>query len=498
MKSAIVFLLGGSLLAWTMAHAQSQNTQIVAEPVESMTAVALKGKAPVNQQILSVTLPIPQQATLSNGLRIFLLEDHKLPVFSLQFSIRGGGLADPPQQQGLAMITAGMLREGTKRYGSREIAEKFATLGASFDATATPSSMESAISVTGLSENIDAIIALVGEVVRHPEFSSEELEKFKTRHLSTLQYQRSLPSFLAREAFMAAVYGAHPGSLVVPPESVLRSVTRSDLVAYHDAMYWPDNIILVAHGDLTIKELVAALENTFGSWSKTKKPMRPPPLAPQPSKSRVMLLDRPGSVQTSLWLGALGIRRDSEDYFPLLVMNHILGGGPASRLFLNLREDKGYTYGVSSIFTGSNFPGVVVVVTDVRTDVTGAAMQELLFELRRIASEPVSAQELRNAKRAIIGSFALSLDTPYTLIANVLTQKVLGLPENYWETYPQRVAAVTPDDIERVAAKYYGAEGLQIVAVGDGVVLRDILAKYGDVQITSGGGLEEAGLPAEQ
>ena len=157
----------------------------------------------------------------------------------------------------------------------------------------------------------------------------------------------------------------------------------------------------------------------------------------------MLLVDRPGSVQTSLWLGGLGIERRSDDYFAVLVMNHILGGGPASRLFINLREDKGYTYGVYSFFNGSRFPGVMVASTDVRTPVTEGALQELTAELRRIGSEPVPEQELKNAKRALIGGFALSLDSPQTLIGNLATQKIYSLPADYWDTYPQRVEAIT-------------------------------------------------------
>ena len=485
MKRAIPFLLGGSLLVPLLVHAQVPGAP-VERAAESIKGVELKGKAPVNPQLLRVTLPTPQEATLSNGLRVFLIEDHKLPAFSLQFSLRGGGLTDPPGRHGLAMLTAAMLHEGTKRHSSREIAEKFATLGASFGAAATPSSMETVINVTGLSEHADAILALAADVICNPAFPEEELEKFRARYLSTLQHQRSLPGFLAREAFMGAIYGTHPGSYVVPPESVLRSVTREDLAGYHDTYYRPNNVILVVHGDLTIEELVARLEQVFGTWRKAESLAIPLPALSSPEKSNVLLVDRPGSVQTSLWVGAPGIRRDSEDYFPLLVMNHILGGGPASRLFLNLREDKGYTYGVSSMFTGSNFPGVVVAVTDVRTDVTAAAMHELMSEIQRIVAEPVSAQELLSAQRALIGSFALSLDAPRALIGNVLTQKTYGLPENYWDTYPQQVEAVTPADIRRVAGKYYDTGRLQIVAVGDGAALRGVLAKYGEVQAPQG------------
>ena len=201
-----------------------------------------------------------------------------------------------------------------------------------------------------------------------------------------------------------------------------------------------------------------------------------------PAKSRVLLVDRPGSVQTSLWLGGLGIERRSDDYFAVLVMNHILGGGPASRLFINLREDKGYTYGVYSFFNGSRFPGVMVASTDVRTAVTEGAMHELMAELRRIGSEPVPEQELKNAKRALIGRFALSLDSPQTLIGNLATQKIYGLPADYWDTYPQRVEAITAADMQRVAKKYYDASRLQIVAVGDGASVHKVLEKYGTVE----------------
>ena len=172
-------------------------------------------------------------------------------------------------------------------------------------------------------------------------------------------------------------------------------------------------------------------------------------------------------------------------------MNHILGGGPASRLFLNLREDKGYTYGVYSSFSGSRFPGVVVASTDVRSEVTQPTLQELSHELKRIGEEPATAQELINAKRALIGRFALSLDSPQALIANVATQKIYELPADYWDKYPQYVEAVTPADIQRVARKYYDPKRLQLIAVGDAASVRPALEKYGEIETAAplaGGG----------
>src|SRR5690606_5276455 len=201
---------------------------------------------------------------------------------------------------------------------------------------------------------------------------------------------------------------------------------------------------------------------------------------------RAFIIDRPGSVQTTLRVGSLGIERTSEDYFALLVTNYILGGGPASRLFANLREDKGYTYGVSSGFSGSTFPGIVITSTDVRTEVTEGAMRELVKELRRLAEEPVSQEDLKNAQRALIGRFALSLDSPQTLPSNLATQKVYGFPDDYWDTYPRHVEAITPKDILRVAKKYYDPERLQIVAVGDAKSVRPILEKYASIEEPKG------------
>ena len=265
------------------------------------------------------------------------------------------------------MVTAGQLREGTAQRTSRQIAEQLATLGGSFGAGASPSSGETSITVSGLIENIDPILDIAADLVRNAKFPQEELDKFKARYLAQLQYQRSLPGFLAQDQFMRAIYGTHPASYIVPPEAVIKELTSADLARYHAAHYRPNNAILVAYGDLKLPELVTRLERVLGSWSKAEVTPSKVTLVSAPAKSRVMLIDRPNSVQTSLWLGSLGIERNDPDYFPVLVMNHILGGGPASRLFLNLREDKGYTYGVSSFFSGSTYPGVMAASTDVRT-----------------------------------------------------------------------------------------------------------------------------------
>jgi zinc protease len=452
---------------------------------DSVSNVELKGKVPVNPEILRVRLPRAQEGLLSNGVRVYLLEDHALPTFYVSVVMKGGGLADPPERRGLAMVTASLLREGTKQRSSREIAEQLATLGSSFSASASPSSGETSAAVSGLVEHIDASLAIAADIIRNPTFPQSELDKYKSRFAAQLQYQRSLPNFIAQEQFLSALYGEHPGSLIVPPADVIAALKSEDLAKFHATAYKANNAFILAHGDVTLKDLVAKLERAFGSWERGAAAAHQTAKIADVDQARVYLIDRPGSVQTSLRVGALGIERVNEDYFAVLVMNHILGGGPASRLFRNLREDKGYTYGVGSSFGGSTFRGSIAVATDVRTEVTADAMQELMRELKRIAEEPVSKIELDHAQRALVGRFALSLESPSALISNLATQKIYGLPDDYWDTYPQYVANVTPQDIQRVAKKYLAANRLQIVAVGDMSSLREPFGQYGEVVAVS-------------
>ncbi len=202
---------------------------------------------------------------------------------------------------------------------------------------------------------------------------------------------------------------------------------------------------------------------------------------PNQSAPKIYLIDRSGSVQTVLQLGNLGITRTDPDYFALLVMDKVVGTSLTSRLFKNLREDKGYTYGAYSNFGGSKFRGTWAANSEVRTAVTEGAIKEFMYELKRIHDERVPPDELENAKRALIRSFALSLERLATLLQNIITQKLYDLPADYWDTYPQKVTAITAADIQRAAQKYVDLSHLQIVAVGDAAKIRDVLAKYGTV-----------------
>ena len=473
---ALMLIVVASSLALGQGSAPTQQ--------QSTKGAVIKGKAPVNKQVLKVKLPRAEEATLKNGLQVILLPAHKVPTFNMQLVVLSGGLSDKADYHGLSSFTAALLREGTTKRSSKDIAEQVDALGATLGANSGLSSMISTVNASGLVENLDPTLELFADVIRNPTFPQSEVDKYRTRTLAQLQFQRSIPQFLAAEQFQRAIYGtSHPASLIAPPAESLKRLTSKDLVEFHKTYYRPNNAILAIVGDVTMKEIMPKLEKVFGDWEKGTVPAVTIPQAPAQSDARIYLIDRPGSVQTVLQLGTLGIERTNPDYFAVLMADRVLGGGPSGRLFMNLREDKGYTYGAYSQFGGTKFRGTWISSSEVRTDVTEGAMKEFMYELNRMRNEQVGAEELDNAKRAIVGSFALSLEQPQTLLQNIITQKLYNLPADYWDTYPQKVSAITAQDVQRVAQKYIDLGHLQVVAVGDAAKARQILSKYGKVEL---------------
>ena len=472
------------LVALASSLAFGQGGAAPAQQPQTTKGAVVKGKAPVSKEILKVKLPRAEEAKLQNGMQVVLLRSTKVPTFNMQMVVLSGGLSDPADFRGLASFTASLLREGTKTRASKDIAEQVDSLGATLTAGSGFSSMTSTVSTAGLVENLDQTLELFADVVRNPTFPQAEVDRYKNRTLAQLQLQRSIPQFLAQEQFNRAIYGtSHPASIVTPPAESLKKLTSKDLAEFHAKDYRPNNAILAIVGDVTMKEILPKLEKAFGDWAKGDVPATTIPPAPAQGEARIYLIDRPGSVQTVLQLGTLGIERTSPDYFAVLLADRVLGGGPSGRLFMNLREDKGYTYGAYSGFGGSKFRGTWISSSEVRTDVTEGAMKEFMYELNRLRNEKVGAEELENAKRAIVGSFALSLEQPQSLLQNIITQKLYNLPADYWDTYPQKVAAITADDVQRVAQKYIDLDHLQVVAVGDAAKAREVLSKYGKVEV---------------
>jgi len=479
MNSGKFFLIFLTLMAAVVGPASAQESHSA-----DTSKVERKNRAPVSKDVLKVTLPRATEATLSNGLTVLVMENHRLPMISLQYNISGAGpIFEPSNTAGLANITAQMLREGTKTKTSVQIAEQAAQLGAEISASAAFGSSSTIVNASGLSDNLDQWLALTNDVLLNPTFPADELSRLKQRLKAQLRQQRANPNFLSNERFSRAVYGTHPAAVVAATNESIDAITSEMLTKWHQDRYAPQNAILGITGDVKAAEIVQKLEKALAAWKKTDLKEVLPPNARAAASKKVLLVDRPGSVQTTVVLGNIAIDRRDPDYIALTVANHILGGGPAARLFLNLREEKGYTYGVYSSFTALKYPGPWRAGGDVRTEVTEGAITEFLKEFQRIRDEKVPASELEEAKRAIVAGFALSLERPTELLGYAIVRKIYGFPPDYWDTYPSQVMAVTADDIQRVARKYINPDNLQVVAVGDVSKIKGTMEKYGPVEI---------------
>src|SRR5262245_14189790 len=455
----------------------------LAQQPQSLKGVVIKGKTPVNKEVLKVTLPKAYETKLGNGLQVIVLENHKLPTFTMQMVILSGGLNAPADRPATAQYTATMLREGTRTRASKQIAEAIESLGATLSASSGLSSPISAVTAGGLTENFDQIMELFADVILNPSFPAEDLNNLKNRAVAQLRFQRSQPGFLANEMFSKVMYGAHPASRVAPTQAQIQGLTPESLKQFHSSYYKPNNAIFAIVGDVKPAEVVAKLEKTFGTWRRGDVPQLDLPKVNETGPSKVYLIDRPGSEQTNLILGNLAIERNDPDYYALDVMNQVLGGGASARLFLNLREDKGYTYGAYSGFTAAKYRGAFRATAEVQSDVTKASMDELIYEFKRIRDEITPVDEFDRAKRTIVGSFALQLESPQSLLGNIITQKIYNLPADYWDAYPQKIGTVTAEDVQRVARKYLDLTKLQIVAVGDAKRITDAMKQFGTAEL---------------
>ena len=388
-----------------------------------------------------------------------------------------------------------MLREGTQSRTSVEIAEAIDRQGATLGAGSGFGSSETVLSASGLSDNFDDWFAIAVDVLLHPSFPADELEKYQQRERVQLRQQRTSANFLVSERFSQAVYGDHPAAKVSATLESIDALSRAALLGWHRERYAPQNAILGIAGDVRAKELLPKLEKSLAAWKRTDL-ATPLPRNPEAARtSKVFLVDRPNSVQTTVALGNIAIDRRSPDYIPMVVMNHIIGGGASARLFLNLREEKGYTYGVYSDFSALRYPGPWRAGGNMRTEVTEGALVEFYNEIRRMRDENVLGAELEASKRALAARFALSLEQPGSVLGLAMLRKQYGFPENYWDIYPTKILAVTAADVQRVARKYLNPDAMQLVAVGDAEKIKPVLEKYGRVEVFDSDG-RIVGAPA--
>ncbi len=464
------------------ASAGAQAPQGGGGPQPSTTQMVLKGKAPVSNDVLKVRLPRPQEADLPNGLHLIVLEDRHLPQVAFQIVIPGaGGYFDPQGKVGLATYTAQLMREGTATRTSPQISEALETMSASLNVGASLSGISAQLSGNSLTENFDSLMDLTADVLLHPAFQPVEWERLKTRTKAALVQNRTNPNFLAAETYYRAVFGTHAAGRVAATAADLDAITPEALVEFHKTRYAPDRAAIAFAGDISLADARKLVETKFGAWKKAGASAAsvadPPAIGPP----KVFLVARPGSVQTTLYVGTQSMTRTDPDYVALTVVNRLLGG-VMGRLFRHLREEKGYTYGVGSSFTALQYRGSWQATTSVRTEVTEPALTDLLAEVAELREKAIPENELADVKRAIVGSFALALENPQQVLNYYIENWQYGLPADYWDTYPARVSAVTAAQAQAAAKKYWAPERLQIVAVGDATKIADILRKKGSLE----------------
>ncbi len=447
-------------------------------------AVTMKGRAPVSTEVLKVKLPRPAETDLPNGLHLMVLEDRRVPMVSFQLQILGaGGYFDPADQPGLAQMTATMMREGTASRTTVQIAEMLETKAASVAVSATLSSVAATVSGSSLTDQFADTFALATDILLRPSFPQDEFDRYKTRTRAGLVQQRSQSGFLASELFARVMYGSHPASRASLTPAALDRATRDAMVAFHKARYVPDHAVLAIAGDISMAEARKVIDAHLGGWAKagTAAPATADP--PAPPAGQVLFVARPDSVQTTIWVGAPAIARTSPDFDVVTVMNEVIGRGPTGRLFTQLREVKGYTYGAYSNISALLFRGHWLATMDVRTEVTEASMRDLLAEIARMRDEPVPQKEFDDKRRGLIASFALSLESAQAVLGNHITRWLYKLPADYWERLPDRIMAVTQAQVREAAKTYLDSSRLQIVAVGEPSKIGELLKKFGPVTV---------------
>ena len=412
-------------------------------------------------------LPAIQKQKLSNGLPVWIVELHKVPVAQMNLVSYSGTANDPPGKYGLASLTAAMLEEGAGSRSALELADAIDFLGA--DLGATTSSDASAVRLHVPVARLADALPLMADVALRPTFPKDELERQRQERLTTILQSRDDPPTIASLAFSRVLYGKghRYGTAQMGTAETLKSVTTDDLRAYYPSMFRPENATLLAVGDVKADTLMPLLEKSFGGWKATGNAAseKLPPTEERTTR-QVFLVDKPGAPQSQIRIGSIGVPRSTPDYFPLIVMNTILGGSFTSRLNNNLREVHGYSYGAGSGFDMRLGAGPFAASAGVQTDKTAEALKEFFNELNGIL-KPVPAEELARAKNYVSLRYPSAFEATSDISRRLEDALVYHLPDDYFSTYVKNIQAVTAADVQRAAQKYIHPDRAAVVVVGD-------------------------------
>ncbi len=440
-----------------------------------------RSTAPKSGKLAPVAFPPFKSTRLSNGLPVFIVENHEQPIVSMSLMIRAGSALDPKDKAGLAAIVSDMLTKGTTTRSANQIAEEIEFVGGSLSSNASWDSLS--ISVGVLTKYLPIALELLADTLLNSTFPMDELERVRLQRIAGLRQAKADAGFLADMVFSQLVFGEHPyGAQSNGTEETIGRISCDDLANFHNAVSGPNNAFLIASGDVDVVQFLAELERLLGNWKPVELP-KPIEVVPYSPKPYVAVVEKEGAVQSALRVGHVGVSRDDPDYASLSVLNMLLGGYFNSRINLNLREKHGFTYGARSYFDARIQSGPFAVSTEVRTDVTVRAIEEIINELTRITSEPISEEEVTMVKNYMIGSFPLQIETPQQVASRVAMIVLYGLPQNYYDTYRTVLSAITSEELSRVARKYLNPTALTVVASGDREALKQAMTVFGDTHV---------------
>lgn len=429
-----------------------------------------RAKPPALGPAPTLKLPAIQKRMLSNGLAVWVVEAHKVPLVQANLVVMAGSGDDPAGKFGLANLTAAMLDEGAGSRSSLEIADALDYLGASLDTSS--SSDAAAVRLNVPAARLREALPIMADVAIRPTFPAPDLERLRQERLTALLQARDDPAQIIPFAFQRVVFGQthRYGTGQVGTEATLKAFTPPDLKAFHEAMYQPSNATLIVAGDITADALLPLLEQQFGGWRSTGQVRHTAvPAAPQLTDTRVTIVDVPMAAQSQIRIGLIGVPRSTPDYFTLQVLNTILGGSFTSRLNQNLREEHGYAYGASSRFDMRLSPGPFMAAAGVQTDKTAESLQEFFKELNRI--QDISPEELTKAKNYVALSMPGEFETIGDLASHLEELFIYKLPDDYFERYVPNIQAVTAAAVQKAAATYIQPKKMAVVVVGDRKVI---------------------------
>jgi predicted Zn-dependent peptidase len=414
-----------------------------------------------------INLPAIQKTTLSNGLALWVVEDRELPVFAVNLVILGGSDRDPASLPGLASMTADVLDEGTSSRDALAIADELEFVGSSLRVASGVDA--SFVSLNGLTKHLDASLAVFADVLLNPVFPQKEVDRLLKQRKTALLQQKDRAATVASLAFNRIIFGGeHPyGQDASGTEQSLTAMTRDDLVRFYTTWYRPTNATVIVVGDVRLTEIAAKLEKALAGWKKAEVPSTTFPSVPVVEKRRVYLIDKPGAPQAEIRIGYPAAARSTPDFFPLIVANRVLGGQFTSRLNLNLREKRGYTYGARSSFSFNRQPGAFTAAAGVVTAKADSALHEFLYEIDRMHAEGVTEEELMFVKKGLAGGFPAGFETAGQVAGALQNLVLYSLPDDYYSTYLQNIDGVSLKDVRDVCARYLDSRRMAVVVVGD-------------------------------